>query len=111
MGRGLSDLQRAILERLHEVGAPEGDGPAGPMRQAWYGTDFGADASARAVVSRALARLEARGLVTRLRRTGMDGRRFTINVRLTEAGRQLRTEGRPAPHTQPPPVPPPARQS
>ena len=75
----LSQLQKQILEHLHKQ--PERWEPrAIRTRLDWRATD-------RAVLSRALASLEQRGLVVRKRRNGR-----TVTVTLTPAGQEIAAE-------------------
>lgn len=104
MGRGLSTLQIDILKWLHE----QQDAFSHTIGAAWFshwGTPWKGDASLtnseRAVASRALRRLEQRGLVLRnngvsgspgtgkARTAASDPHNRTTNVRITDAGRAL----------------------
>lgn len=90
MGRGLSKLQLAILRCIRDLEEVYGDtGGFAPWQNGWNARRNGNPytRAEQASISRAVRRLEKRGLVD-TRRT-IDGNRNIIGVRLTEQGRLL----------------------
>ena len=83
MGRGLSDLQKTILERARETRKVN----YADIYRGFYGT--GATNAKRAAVSRAVARLVERGLVTRETKRSHQAAAVTLTVEGSLAAQKL----------------------